>query len=133
MDEQQPTFKVVDRRPFNPDGTPRELSPEEKKEAAQVVESPKTPEPPPEQAPAPTDRQATNTSRPESQESPTPPLGQSEAGPRTGDPLDDPASFLIAILSQNHTSQCDLDRVALRFQVRDFPELRLGGGGIVRL
>ena len=99
MDEQQPTFKVVDRRPFNPDGTPRELSPEEKKEAAQVVESPKSAEPPPEQAPAPTDRQATNTSRPESQESPTPPLGQSEAGPRTGDPLDDPASFLSLIMS----------------------------------
>src|SRR5262245_9857014 len=27
---EEPTFKVVDRRPFNPDGTPRELSPEEK-------------------------------------------------------------------------------------------------------
>ncbi len=91
MDEQQPTFKVVDRRPFNPDGTPRELSPEEKKEAAQVAESPKAPEPPPEQAPAPTDRQATNTLQPESQESQTPPR-QSETRPRTGDPLDDPAS-----------------------------------------
>ncbi len=98
MDEQQPTFKVVDRRPFNPDGTPRELSPEEKKEAAQVAESPKTPEPPPEQAPAPTDRQATNTLQPESQESQTPPR-QSETRPRTGDPLDDPASFLSLIMS----------------------------------
>src|SRR6266436_4293374 len=99
MDEQQPTFKVVDRRPFNPDGTPRELSPEEKKEAAQVAESPKTPPPPPEQAPAPIDRQATNTARPESQESPTPPRQQSETRARTGDPLDDPASFLSLIMS----------------------------------
>src|SRR6266581_7621390 len=99
MDEQQPTFKVVDRRPFNPDGTPRELSPEEKKEAAQVAELPKTPGPPPEQAAAPTDRQAANTSRPESQESPTPAREQSEARPRTGDPLDDPASFLSLIMS----------------------------------
>ena len=29
MNDEQPTLKVVDRRPFNPDGTPRELSPEE--------------------------------------------------------------------------------------------------------
>ena len=38
MAEEQPTFKVVDRRPFNPDGTPRELSAEEKEaqEAAQA-------------------------------------------------------------------------------------------------
>ena len=43
MDEEQPLFKVVDRRPFNPDGTPRELSPEEKQEAERVAESLKTP------------------------------------------------------------------------------------------
>jgi hypothetical protein len=30
MDDQQPTFKVIDRRPFNPDGTPREVPPEER-------------------------------------------------------------------------------------------------------
>ena len=37
MDEEQPTFKVVDRRPFNPDGTPRELSPEEKEESERAA------------------------------------------------------------------------------------------------
>ena len=30
MSEEQTTFKVTDRRLFNPDGTPRELTPEEK-------------------------------------------------------------------------------------------------------
>ena len=43
MGEEQPTFKVVDRRPFNPDGTPRELSPEEQREAERVAESLKIP------------------------------------------------------------------------------------------
>ena len=43
MDDQQSTFKVVDRRPFNPDGTPRELSPEEKQETERVAESLKVP------------------------------------------------------------------------------------------
>ena len=37
MDDQQSTFKVVDRRPFNPDGTPRELSPEAKQETERGV------------------------------------------------------------------------------------------------
>ena len=40
MSNDQPTFKVTDRRPFNPDGSPRDLPPEER------------PEPKPEAAPA---------------------------------------------------------------------------------
>jgi hypothetical protein len=32
MDEEQPTFKVTDRRSFNSDGTPRDLPPEERPE-----------------------------------------------------------------------------------------------------
>jgi hypothetical protein len=32
MNEDQPTFKVTDRRLFNPDGSPRDLPPEEKSE-----------------------------------------------------------------------------------------------------
>ena len=32
MQEEQPNFKVTDRRLFNPDGSPRELTPEEKPE-----------------------------------------------------------------------------------------------------
>jgi Domain of unknown function (DUF1844) len=37
MDEDQPTFKVTDRRLFNADGSPRDLPPEEKPEAKVVV------------------------------------------------------------------------------------------------
>src|SRR5688500_11666295 len=32
MNEEQPNFKVTDRRLFNPDGTPRDVPPEEKPE-----------------------------------------------------------------------------------------------------
>ena len=37
MNDEQPTLKVVDRRPFNPDGSPRELSPEEKEATEQAA------------------------------------------------------------------------------------------------
>ena len=49
MSEEQPVFKVTDRRLFNPDGTPREVAPEEepKKDAA-----PEAPAPVAEAAPA---------------------------------------------------------------------------------
>lgn len=46
MNEDQPNFKVTDRRPFNPDGSPRDLPPEEKSETQAAA----TPEP---VAPAP--------------------------------------------------------------------------------
>ena len=58
MDEEQPTFKVTDRRLFNADGSPRDLPPEEKPEpkvsvaaeaaaAAKPAESQAQPEPAP--------------------------------------------------------------------------------------
>ena len=37
MDEDQPTFKVTDRRLFNADGSPRDLPPEEKSEPREVT------------------------------------------------------------------------------------------------
>jgi Domain of unknown function (DUF1844) len=98
MDEQQPTFKVVDRRLFNPDGTPRELSPEEKQETDRVAESLKIPavdsapkpapqaDPEPQAKPAPPSRPATAQR----------PAAHAHTG---GDPLDDPASFLSLIMS----------------------------------
>src|SRR5213075_2937374 len=101
MAEEQPTFKVVDRRPFNPDGTPRELSEEEKAEAeraanAAVVESAAaaampSPKAQKENAPLPT-----ATPR-----EPSRPATRRERAPRPieGDPLDDPASFLSLIMS----------------------------------
>ena len=98
MDEQQPTFKVVDRRPFNPDGTPRELSPEERAEnerAAASASAAISPEPqiatpqtaPPKETPAAPEPQT---------ERPGPRHERAHAG---GDPLDDPASFLSLIMS----------------------------------
>lgn len=56
MQEEQPTFKVTDRRPFNPDGSPRELTPEEEAAAAPAAAAepqakPPTPEAPPAEAP----------------------------------------------------------------------------------
>ncbi len=96
MDEQQPTFKVVDRRPFNPDGSPRELSPEERAEneraaasAAAVSAEPQiaTPRTPPPESSAAPDPQ------------PQHPGPQHERAHTGGDPLDDPASFLSLIMS----------------------------------
>ncbi|HEX7335278.1 MAG TPA: DUF1844 domain-containing protein [Pyrinomonadaceae bacterium] len=40
MQEEQPTFKVTDRRLFNADGSPRELSPEEEAAATAVAAEP---------------------------------------------------------------------------------------------
>ena len=94
MSEEQPTFKVVDRRPFNPDGTPRELSPEEKEEAERAAESLKTPvvESAPLSAPT-AEEPAAAPSPPASSETRT------RTRPAAGDPLDDPASFLSLIMS----------------------------------
>lgn len=95
MAEEQPTFKVVDRRPFKPDGTPRELSPEEKEaqQAAEAKLAAAAPQPePPSSAPPPT---ATAETKP-TEETPRP-RSQPQASGR--DPLDDPASFVSLIMS----------------------------------
>ena len=98
MAEEQPTFKVVDRRPFNPDGTPRELSPEEK-EAQQQAEA---------KAAAAEPRIETATSgksaAPEPQALPPEPAQpkrapREETQPAGHDPLDDPASFISLVMS----------------------------------
>src|SRR5205814_8746848 len=94
MSEEQPTFKVVDRRPFNPDGSPRELSPQEKEEAeraaqateaenaaAKAMSSQAAPKAEPRRRPGP--------SRPEPQRRPA----------HEGAPPDPPASSLSLILS----------------------------------
>ncbi|HKP38134.1 MAG TPA: DUF1844 domain-containing protein [Pyrinomonadaceae bacterium] len=102
MAEEQPTFKVVDRRPFNADGTPRELSAEEKEEAERAEKAAAaqeaavkaaeaeaaTPAPPPTAKATATEAKA-KTAGP-----------RAEQAPRTGgDPLDDPTSFLSLIMS----------------------------------
>jgi len=105
MAEEQPTFKVVDRRPFNPDGTPRELSAEEKEaQEAAAVKSAAT-EPRTETLPA---SEPATPPRPEPKS--TPPASEPRAAsesktaperdrPTGRDPLDDPASFISLIMS----------------------------------
>ena len=99
MAEEQPTFKVVDRRLFNADGTPRELSEEEQTEAdraanaAAVENAAAAAMPPPaqkESAPPPS----------AAPREPARPAARERAPRRTGgDPLDDPTSFLSLIMS----------------------------------
>jgi hypothetical protein len=99
MSEEQPTFKVVDRRLFNPDGTPRELSEEEQAaadsaaNAAAVENAAAAAMPPP----------AQKESAPPPSAAPREP-GRSAARERAprrsgSDPLDDPTSFLSLIMS----------------------------------
>jgi hypothetical protein len=101
MAEEQPTFKVVDRRPFNPDGTPRELSEEEKAEAdraanAADVESAAAAAMPSQKAPPESGPPPSSATR-----EPSRPAARAERAPRRtgGDPLDDPTSFLSLIMS----------------------------------
>jgi hypothetical protein len=108
MDEEQPTFKVVDRRPFNPDGTPRELSPEEKEAteraaanatavaAAEAAQA----RPEPVKSAVPTGSADTAPPRePSSQPAASARREQSEPPPAGRDPLDDPTSFMSLIMS----------------------------------
>jgi hypothetical protein len=104
MSDEQPTLKVVDRRPFNPDGTPRELSSEEQEASdraandfSKAVAAENAPRPAPAQpaaaAPAPTPRQA------EPKAAPSASQPEPETAHPGHDPLDDPASFLSLIMS----------------------------------
>ncbi len=97
MSEQQPTFKVVDRRPFNPDGTPRELSPEETKTeeskpaaSDESVPQPTAAQPSPQPQPAPRSEQTGAAAAS---------ADTTEASRPGRDPLDDPASFVSLIMS----------------------------------
>lgn len=95
MSEEQPVFKVVDRRPFNPDGTPRELTEQEKEEAERAAK-----------AVAVENAAAKAMSEPPKPAAPTQSASRPAATPRAerrpahaGDPLDDPTSFLSLIMS----------------------------------
>jgi len=87
MSEEQPTFKVVDRRPFNPDGTPRELSEQEQLEAERAKAAEVENAAARAMAPEPAERPRAAAARP------------AEPQSHEGDPLDDPASFLSLVMS----------------------------------
>lgn len=100
MAEEQPTFKVVDRRPFNPDGSPRELSAEEK-QAQEAADAKTAAAKPLEQAAPPAAAEPEKT-----QPEPAPAEIRAETRaaseperPAGRDPLDDPASFISLIMS----------------------------------
>jgi hypothetical protein len=102
MNDEQPTLKVVDRRPFNPDGSPRELSPEEKEATeraaadfsrSSAAENAPRPAPPAEPAEAATHHE------PQPRPTTSAPRTESEPAHAGRDPLDDPASFLSLIMS----------------------------------
>ena len=106
MAEEQPTFKVVDRRPFNPDGTPRELSAEEKEEAeraekAAAVQEAVVKAASEEAAATPPKRStpAAAAEAPHAKPRAAAPRAEPPAAHAGGDPLDDPASFLSLIMS----------------------------------
>jgi Domain of unknown function (DUF1844) len=72
MNEEQPSYKVTDRRLFNPDGSPREVPPEEK------------PEPQPQSTPAaaePAGDTGEVTSQPDAAAATAAPASASPAGP----------------------------------------------------
>jgi hypothetical protein len=103
MAEEQPTFKVVDRRPFNPDGTPRELSAEEKEEAERAEKAAAVQEAAVKAAASQTAAKPQATSTPAEPQAAQPKTtgARAERAPSRagGDPLDDPASFMSLIMS----------------------------------
>jgi len=99
MDDQQATFKVVDRRPFNPDGTPRELTPQEKEEAERAAATAAVENAAAKAISSQPDASET-AARPEPPAQPAPASGATRDTARaSGDPLDDPTSFLSLIMS----------------------------------
>lgn len=99
MAEEQPTFKVVDRRPFNPDGTPRELSAEEKRESERIAESLKIPSAEVSQPSTQGQTAPAKEAPPRKQPQPEAAAGAEATASADRDPLDDPASFISLIMS----------------------------------
>lgn len=93
MSEEQPNFKVTDRRLFNADGSPRDLPPDEKPQ-----EKPETTAAAPEPVTAPSQEHSQSEPEP-----PPPPPSMSEEDPElTEEELaeaQDPASFISFVMS----------------------------------
>jgi len=97
MQEDQPNFKVTDRRLFNADGSPRDLPPEEKPEPTVVATQEATAKP----APAPAPEPEATPAEPE-----VPPAA-AEAAPEDDEEFSeedlaearDPASFVSFVMS----------------------------------
>jgi Domain of unknown function (DUF1844) len=92
MDEDQPNFKVTDRRLFNPDGSPRDLPPEEKPAPEVVAAEAPAPAVAAEEQPIPQAEAA--PTQPE-----TPPDAEEEFSEEELAEARDPASFVSFIMS----------------------------------
>ena len=91
MQEEQPTFKVTDRRLFNADGSPRELTPEE--EAAASAAAPTVAAEPQAKPAAPT------AEAPPAATEPPPPQAEEEFTEADLADARDPASFVSFLMS----------------------------------
>lgn len=93
MNEEQPNFKVTDRRLFNPDGTPRDVPPEEK------LESKPAPAPELAGAPTPAAEASASTQSTQSQAKSTAAHEHTEPDEDELPDADDPAGFANFIMS----------------------------------
>jgi hypothetical protein len=101
MQEDQPNFKVTDRRLFNPDGSPRDLPPEEKPEpVAAAAETPAA------AAPAVEEEQATPEPEVSASTDQEAPAAEDEFSEEDLADARDPASFMnfLMLLAQNAAS-----------------------------
>ncbi|HEX5873172.1 MAG TPA: DUF1844 domain-containing protein [Pyrinomonadaceae bacterium] len=94
MSEEQPNFKVTDRRLFNADGSPRDLPPEEKPEPQPQVEAAEQPQAA--AAPAPAREEPAQTAEPTAE---TAPESEEEFTEEELAAARDPASFVSFMMS----------------------------------
>jgi len=100
MSEEQTTFKVTDRRLFNPDGTPRELTPEEKQASSATTGATIVSQEA--QATVPSQPKPESPAQSRAQERPSQPSGSAkERKAPDVEPADarDPASFVNFVMS----------------------------------
>ena len=90
MSEEQPNFKVTDRRLFNADGSPRDLPPEEKPEPQVTAEQPQA------AASAPAREEPAQTPEPTAEAAPEP--EEEEFSPEEVAAARDPASFVSFLM-----------------------------------
>ncbi len=93
MNEEQPNFKVTDRRLFNPDGTPRDVPPEEKPEPKPAAA------PPPEPISAPTPAAEVSAHTKSAQAATTQPHDPAESDEEDLPDAENPAGFANFIMS----------------------------------
>jgi hypothetical protein len=103
MNEEQPTYKVTDRRLFNPDGTPREVPDDEKPAPAPTPTVQATPSPEPVEESVPLVEELRTASTPSEPPAPEPAAEIEGELPDADDPASF-ASFMMSIASNAASS-----------------------------